>query len=265
MEHKQNKQFENPTLEIVYITKDAILSGSCTEDGCDTNTCPDNCSDQCIVAGTKITMGDGSIKNVEDICVGDVVMTFDHEKGHFVGNRVHFAYKGDVEKCAFTLCFEDGTELSIVGKHDLFEKESNKYVCISEDDTEKFIGKHFYSVAKKSFIELVNVKREKEKTAYYEIYSAGTFNIVANGMLNVADDVDYMLNIYSFGEDLKADSKELESDIQKYGLLDFDEKYGYSEREFIDWNVRYVNVSVGKGLITLDAVRSISADYLNQK
>jgi len=258
------KKHEEPILEIIEISTNAIMAGSeCPGETC--TDCASDCNPECLAAGTKISMADGSFRNIEDVLEGDIVLSFDHESGKFVGSRVCLAYKGDGEKCAYTLHFEDGTEFSIIGKHDLFEKESNRYVTISENDAESFVGKHYYSVTKKSFVKLIDVVHETEKTAYYEVYAAGTLNIVANGMLNVADDVDYMLNLYSFGENMKADADVLVSDMQKYGLYDFSNKHGFTNQEFQDWNTRYLNITVGKGLMTMDAIVSLHNGYLSQR
>jgi len=44
--------------------------------------------DTCFLAGTKITMADGSLKNIEDIGEGDVVRSYDDVSGSFVDSRV---------------------------------------------------------------------------------------------------------------------------------------------------------------------------------
>ncbi|MBI5242889.1 MAG: hypothetical protein HY922_04285 [Elusimicrobia bacterium] len=42
----------------------------------------------CFLAGTKILMGDGSYKNIEDVQVGDMVMSYDTSTGKYVGSKV---------------------------------------------------------------------------------------------------------------------------------------------------------------------------------
>jgi len=222
-------------------------------------------SGDCLASGTKITLEDGSIKNIDDISEGDVVMAFDHEAGCLVGSEVLYAYKGDAPRCPFTLTFANGATLSIVGEHDLFEQESCRYVTIAAEDAEQFIGKHFYSVAEGTYVELVGVVHETEAVEYFELYTRNNFNIVANGMLNVADDVDYLLNIYEFDENLQVDVGVLARDVQKYGLLEYNSKYGFSEEEYRAWNMAYVKIAVGKGLITTEELWQQHVNYVEQR
>lgn len=45
-------------------------------------------SGACFLAGTKITMEDGSLKNIEDISIGDKVMAYDEEHNIFIPKHV---------------------------------------------------------------------------------------------------------------------------------------------------------------------------------
>ena len=48
------------------------------------------CRNTCFPAGTKITMADGSLKSIEDIRVGDKVLSYDATMGRYVAKRVVF-------------------------------------------------------------------------------------------------------------------------------------------------------------------------------
>jgi len=262
MTNKSNQPFnkmEEAELEVVFFDENDVVVTS----GCESDTC--NCvTGDCLAKGTIITMADGSYKEIEDIREGDYVLSFNHETGCYAASPILYAYRSEEPKCAFTLKFANGATLSIVGEHDLFEQESCKYVTITEDSAGEFVGKHFYSVADKSYVELTKVVYETEKTDYYELYAEKTLNIVANGMLNAADDVDYLLNIYEFNEDLGADMKALERDIQQYGLVTFSEIYNFAQHEYDAWNMRYINISVGKGLTSMEALWNQHTEYLDQ-
>lgn len=246
-ETKKLETFEKPRIEIVVIDQSLVIS---------TTTC--------LAKGTKITMSDGSLKNIEDINENDFVLTFNHEKGCFENSEVLYLYRCDEPKSPFIISFEDGTELSIIGEHDLFEKESLKYVTLTDADAEEFIGKHFYSVNKKAYIRLVSVTRCNEKVDYYEVYTKNSFNCIANGMLNVADDVDYMLNIYEFNDDLTINTEKFNQDIKQFGLFQYSDEYGVTKNFFEDWNMRYVSVAIGKGLITMEELFKQHSEYNTQ-
>ncbi len=215
----------------------------------------------CLAAGTRITMMDGSVRKIENLREGDFVLTFDHETGVYAGNKIVYAYKGDAPKCAYTLSFENGTELSVVGGHDLFEEESRRYVTLTFDNAESFIGKHFYSVSENAYVALSNVTFKAEKTDFYELYTEHAFNCIANGMLNVADDIDFILNLYTFDENRKADPRALAADIETFGYYAFADGMGYTEEFYHSWNMRYLRIAVGKGLTSWDRMFVQNRDY----
>ncbi len=217
----------------------------------------------CFAKGTKITMSDGSTKNIEDIKLGDYVLTFNHEKGIFESQEVYVAWKGKELESAFTLHFDNEESISIVGEHDLFEKENLKYVMITEENAESFIGKHFYSVTESKYLELISVTKENEKTEYYSIYTKFNENSIANGMLSVPDDVDFKLNMYDFNENLSINYEQLKLDIQKYGLFEYSNAEGCTKEEYDFMNMRYLNIMVGKKLVTWEELYSLREEYLN--
>ncbi len=218
----------------------------------------------CLAAGTKITTADGSVKNIEDIVEGDLLLAFDHEAGRFISSAVLYTYQGEAPKRAFTLHFSNGATLTVTSAHDLFERESRKYVRISEKSAEQFIGKHFYSFDDQTFVELTKVIYETKPVEYYEIYTAKCLNIIANGMLNVADDVDYLLNIYEFDENLTANAIILKEDIRKYGFFPYSASFGMTEKEFYLWNSHYTNIALKKDLISHNALYRINDKYRDQ-
>ncbi|MBI5242693.1 MAG: hypothetical protein HY922_03285 [Elusimicrobia bacterium] len=54
--------------------------------------------DDCFLAGTKVLMEGGSYKNIEDVQAGEKVMSYDVEKGKFVGAAVVETTKNATEK-----------------------------------------------------------------------------------------------------------------------------------------------------------------------
>ena len=70
----------------------------------------------CLVPGSKVVMSDGSLKNIEDIVVGDNVKTIAGNKD--VINTMEF------EKETLTIEFEDGTELECSKDHRFFIGDS---------------------------------------------------------------------------------------------------------------------------------------------
>jgi len=212
--------------------------------------------ESCLIAGTKVTMADGSVKNIEEIRDGDMVRIFDHEAGQVSSEKVCYVYESKGEHESFTLRFSNGIELGVVGKHGLFEKESNRYVNISEANADSFIGKHFYNGDTGNWEELLSVSHNDSKVKYYSIYSAKHMNCVTNGLISVVDDVVYAMNAFALDENLKIDPVKKQADIDKYGLFRYEECQFSSREDYENWNYQYIKIFVGKGLISWDEIIS---------
>ncbi len=210
----------------------------------------------CFAAGTKILMADGSEKNVEEIVEGERVATFDHEGGTNSSAAVCLAYAGEGMLPAVTLSFASGAKLTIVDRHDLLAQTTRKYVTLTTENAADFIGTRFYNYRTASWDGLVGVENSGRRTSFHSVYTTRHVNCVANGLLTVADDNDFVLNVYELDEGLKADAGQLAADVAVYGLFDYAEypqTAGYEE--FYDsLNMQYLYVAIGKGLVTWDYV-----------
>ncbi len=90
------------------------------------------------------------------------------------------------------------------------------------------------------------------------------FNCIAQGVLSVPDDADYQLNIFTFNEDLTVNQEQLQNDIDTYGLYTTEgsdylskeeyDRYGLSDEEFEMLQLKYINLMIGKGLITKEVL-----------
>ncbi|GEM_PF-3363982 len=207
----------------------------------------------CFAEGTKITMADGTILPIEDVHVGDKVLSFNHETGNYESQKVMLAYRGEAKASYFTLHFADGNELSIVGCHDLFEQSACRYVTVSTENATEFIGKYFYNAASKSWVKLESVTYCDEKVNFYSIYVAGTINCIANGMLTIPDDMETVCNLYEFNADLTVNAEALQAEIDTYGLLAYeDSPYVLSRETFDALNMRFWNILIGRGFMTTE-------------
>lgn len=212
----------------------------------------------CIAEGTLITMADGSHKKVEDIKEGDYIKTFDHETGCVSTAQVY--YLGFYEKAfgAFTLVFSNNIEVTLIQEHGLFDKDLNKYVYITENNAEQFIGHHFYNMDKDCFEELIAVKKEYRPLDAYYIITEKHMNHSANGMLAMGEGiVSPLANVFVFDENMKFDEAKKSRDIKKYGLYNWSDFPNYSEKEFYAYNIAYFKIAIGKGFISQETVETI--------
>lgn len=75
----------------------------------------------CFVAGTKITMSDGTLKNIEDVKAGEEVLTFNEEKGENESQKV-LETKSHLSNHYYDVKFEDGTVLKVTENHPLLSR-----------------------------------------------------------------------------------------------------------------------------------------------
>jgi len=205
----------------------------------------------CLAAGTRITMADGSAKNVENIIEGDIVRTFDHEAGCISSAKVCLAFKGKNKTQSLNLTFASGKKLSIVGTHDLLLENTRKYVRINSGNVASFVGNRFYNAESGSWDKLVSYANGTP-VDYYCIYSAKHLNCIAEGMLTCPDDVDFYINLYELDVKLKADATQLAADFAKYGLCDIARdfpEFAQYQSQMEDLGCKYVYIAIGKGLI----------------
>jgi len=216
----------------------------------------------CLAEGTLISMADDSIKKVEDIVEGDIVKTFNHETGAISSSRVYLNYKSESTRIPFTLHFDDELSLTLTCGHSLLEKSSRKYVQLSESNAREYIGKFFYG-EDCLWHELLSVTTGTEPKHGYMLYTAYHVNAFANGMLQATPDVDCYLNFYELDDNLKADKVQLEADIQKYGLLEYDELkklFDVNETYFNETLAKYTYIIIGKGLVSEEYLQALMAE-----
>ena len=225
----------------------------------DTNTC--------LAAGTPITLADGSRKAIENLKIGDEVRVFDHDTGKLSTAKLFDLWKFPEKKTgAFTLHFTNDVDVTAVGGHCFFEKESNKYVDINTENANNYINHKFYNADANRWETLESVDYLEEAVDTYIIVSEKKFNTLANGMLSNVDGLYTVLcNIFDLDSNLKVDAEKKAADIEKYGLWDYDEEHFHyvTEDTYNALNLQYLGVAIGKGLLTQVELEKAAAETLN--
>ncbi len=224
-------------------------------------------SDNCIAAGTMITLADGSKKAVEDLRKGDMVMSFDHLTGEITYKDVIIVARTYSESYyKNTFVFDDGTELVTINEHGIYDLDLNKYVNIDHINYTDYLGHSFVSVDAEGNLgvkKLVDVKTVCGGGYKYDIVTNGTLNYVAEDTLSVTHVLVDVINSFDFGSDLKYDAEKMLSDIEKYGLYDYAEWEEYCDISVFDqYNIPVMKVGISKGLYTKEYIIGLINTYV---
>ena len=220
----------------------------------------------CIAAGTMITLENGEQKPVEQLEIGEVIRTVDHETGLLSSAPVCFLWKNENAANAFTLTFGDEAgntvKVTAVEEHGFYDFKEKKYVFINAENAKHYFGHEFYDADHDRRLELKSVEVLHERVDAYAIATSGHLNHLSNGMLSMCDGTfKRIANLFAHSEPLKCDAELKKKDIEAYGLtslgkvLQYD---GFNEADYYDYNLQYLDVAVGKGLITWKWVEALS-------
>jgi hypothetical protein len=222
---------------------------------------------KCLIAGTLITMADGSSKRVEDVHAGDLLRVFNHETGKIETSSVVFNDVEPEKTYVFVNClFSNGSLVKVQYEHGFFNIEENKYVYIREDNYANYIGKRFVTFdanGNRENLTLTKAYLTTETAKLYSPVTAKTLNYFVEGVLSMPGGVPGLFNIFDVDPlTLKYDEAKKESDIAKYGLLNLADFGGAITQSMFDaFNGQYLGVAVGKGLLTWDDIARMAKRY----
>lgn len=207
---------------------------------------------ECLAAGTPITLATGETKLIEELNRGDLVRVFNHETGEVDSAKLYDVWKyPEQHKGAFTMHFSNDIDVTVVGGHCFFDKDLNKYIAINLANIDNFIGHSFYNVDLGEWETLDGYDLIVEPVDSYVIATEKHFNCVANGMLSSEDGIyELFINTFDYGEGLKVDQAKKAADIEKYGLWSADNLKYFSINAYDAHNLQYLNVLFGKGVFT---------------
>ena len=131
-----NKQvyYERLTMELSILNElgfvDYILLNWDVINYCHENKIPVGAGRGCFVAGSQVTMADGSFKNIEDVKIGDLVI--DHERD---ARRVSDTLANDIDEEIIYLQLENGLVIKCTKDHKYFTE--NRGWVEAKDLTDK--------------------------------------------------------------------------------------------------------------------------------
>jgi len=203
----------------------------------------------CILAGTLITLADGSQKKVEDLKADDVLLVYDFFEGRMMPRKMLGCVRSESEGIdVIRLKTTSGNELAIVDYESVFDMDAKKFVTISADNYQDMVGKRIMrnNNGHYAFDTIEQATLTVEDAVHYEIYTEKSLSYIANNLL-VRYPYDYDFDYYLLDSNYKVDQEELDKDIEKYGLYTYDQFADVVSEDFFDkFNIAYFKVLVDK-------------------
>ena len=224
----------------------------------------------CVTGDTLVTLADGTQVRVDSLTGNELLRVWDHTTGTITYAPIAYIVNHDEtisEHNVLKMAFSDGNYLEIIGEHVFYDKTLNKYVAITADNVDEYIGHVFVSNEGNGLKEVTLVGAENivRNTGVYEVVTYKAITCFTNGILSASAYLDPLLNVFDMDADsLVYDEAKMMEDIATYGLYTYEDFEGLvPEEAFEMYNAAYLKIAVGKGYITWDNILELIDIYYN--
>jgi hypothetical protein len=131
-----------------------------------------DCGGSCLLAGTEITMADGSKKPIEEIAVGDVVLAYDEKSGEMKPDRVKTVYE-PADSPGY-LVINGSLQLTMI--HPVLTPDGFKEIGKLK------VGDRLVGADQKE-IEIASIERKGDHVTVYNFHTNPYQTYVANGVI----------------------------------------------------------------------------------
>jgi len=229
-------------------------------------------TEECIAAGTLITLADGSQKAVEELTGDEMLLVWNLKTGTLDSAPIMFIDSDPTHTYdIINLHFSDETVIKVIYEHGFWDFDLNSYVYLDEN-AEQYIG-HWFNKQNRDEngnfawekVQLTQVTFTQEYTTAYSPVTYGHLCYFVNGMLSMPGGIEGLFNIFEVDKQtMTYDLQAMAADIEEYGLFtyeEFYEIYPISEEVFEAFNGEYLKVAIGKGLITYERIAELIERY----
>lgn len=146
----------------------------------------------CLAKGTQITMEDDMLKNIEDVKVGDVVLSYDLASKSYTKKKVKHVHKA-THKQLLRLTFAKGTEIVVTDDHPFLTSTGWKSFNPKKTEGYKRYAKvaqykvddefYFYGISSTNNTKLVSIAEIQSPQTTYTLELDGDGAFIANDML----------------------------------------------------------------------------------
>ncbi len=236
------------------------------------NTVDTTKTEECIAAGTLITLADGSQKAVEELTGDEMLLVWNLKTGTLDTAPIMFIDSDPTHTYdIINLHFSDETVIKVIYEHGFWDFDLNSYVYLDEN-AEQYIGHWFNKQTRDENgnfawekVQLTEVTFTQEYTTAYSPVTYGHLCYFVNGMLSMPGGIEGLFNIFEVDKQtMTYDLQAMAADIEEYGLFtyeEFYEIYPISEEVFEAFNGEYLKVAIGKGLITYERIAELIERY----
>ncbi len=209
----------------------------------------------CVTPDTLVTLADGTQKRIDELTYDDKLLVWDFYTGKYVVTPIMLILNhGYAETTVIELTFDDGTVVKAANAHAFFDSDLNDWVNFTSENAKDYLGHNFVKVDEHSnkTVELVSVSVWTEYTEAWTVATANHYNCIAEGMLSITPLLEN-LQSFTIGENMQYDEAQMQADIEKYGLYDYEEfAHLLTLEEFELLHIAEFKIGVGKGLYTYD-------------
>lgn len=222
----------------------------------------------CFAKGSLIMVPGFISKKIEDLKLGDYVLTYNQFTGRYKKQRIaYYEYRKDQLFSKIILKFSNNETVELITEHCLMNYVTKKFDLINAANAKSFIGNKYlyFDTRNKEFAykELISVEVLEEITDSYTIVTENALTHFLGNFLAITDGIVGFYNYLNLNNAFAFDKSNLKNDINKYGLYKYDEFKDYiGKYEFDAFQIAYLKISVGKNMLTKELIISYINRYL---
>ena len=216
----------------------------------------------CLAEGSLITLADGSKEKVENINLGDEVLTWNFFEGRQKAYPVMYLKANYIVCDAYVMKFDNGETITSIGEHAYFNYTKKQFVEVCKDHYKEFINDEFYF--EDGVSRLVSIEQIAYSGNCYVLMPVVTGNCFANGALNTIPEYIPFTGLAPINDNMCFDEQILADNFLTYGYASYEDYAEYlSEDLFNAYGGIYLNVMFGLGIIDIDTLLVFSNDFYN--
>ncbi|MBR2299394.1 MAG: hypothetical protein IJ870_02325 [Alphaproteobacteria bacterium] len=138
------------------------------------------CAYYCFTADMPVMLADGSSKRADEISYDDELLVWNFDEGHFDKSKPIWIKILETATEYDTISFSDGSVLSTVAQHRIFNLEAGKFTYAATDETP--LGTHTLNM-RGELVQVVSKKHINEDVVFCNIVTKRHLNCFVGGVL----------------------------------------------------------------------------------